>query len=104
MRATAQTLRYGHRPGYPDILRDVMHPLRSTLLAAVAVALGAGSATAQQPATPAAPVGPQVGDVAPDFTIVASDKDGVRKKPFRLADAKGNTVVLAFFPKARTKG
>ena len=81
-----------------------MQLLRSSLLGTALLALGVGTAVAQQPAASAAPLGPQVGDVAPDFTIVASDKAGVRAKPFHLADAKGSTVVLAFFPKARTKG
>ena len=81
-----------------------MHPHRSPLIAAALLVALAGAAGAQQPAPATPPVGPQVGDVAPDFTIVASDKDGVRAKPFHLADAKGSTVVVAFFPKARTKG
>ena len=81
-----------------------MHSLRSPLIAVALVAGCAGAALAQQPAAPAPPVGPQVGDVAPDFTVVASDKAGVHAKSFHLADARGSTVVLAFFPKARTKG
>ncbi len=50
-----------------------------------------------------APRGPQVGDVAPDFTLPASTKSGLIK-PVHLADLKGQVVVLAFFPKARTSG
>jgi len=78
-----------------------MHSLRAPLLSAALLALCAGTTVAQQPAPP---VGPQVGDVAPDFTIIASDQAGVRAKPFHLADARGSTVVLAFFSRARTKG
>ena len=48
--------------------------------------------------------GPKVGDVAPDFTLRGSTKDGLLPKPIHLADFRGQTVVLAFFPKARTKG
>ncbi len=48
--------------------------------------------------------GPQVGDVAPDFTLKGSTKDGLLPKPVHLADFKGQTVVIAFFPKSRTKG
>jgi peroxiredoxin Q/BCP len=48
--------------------------------------------------------GPRVGDVAPDFTLKGSTKDGVMPKPIHLADFRGQTVVIAFFPKARTKG
>jgi peroxiredoxin Q/BCP len=55
---------------------------------------------------PAAPVfnGPKVGDMAPDFTLKGSTKDGAMAKPLHLADYRGQTVVIAFFPKARTKG
>ena len=49
-------------------------------------------------------LGPKVGDVAPDFTLPASTKAGTLAKPVRLADLKGQVVVLAFFPKARTSG
>jgi peroxiredoxin Q/BCP len=48
--------------------------------------------------------GPKVGDVAPDFTLRGSTKDGLLPRPIHLADFRGQTVVLAFFPKARTKG
>jgi peroxiredoxin Q/BCP len=62
----------------------------------------AGPALAQGQA-PAQDVGPKVGDVAPDFTLPASTKAGLAK-PVHLADLKGQVVVLAFFPKARTSG
>ena len=48
--------------------------------------------------------GPKVGDMAPDFTLKGSTKDGTLPKPIHLADFRGQTVVLAFFAKARTKG
>ena len=66
-----------------------------TLAAVALLALAAGRLTAQSP---------KVGDVAPDFTLKGSTKDGVLVKPIHLADFRGQTVVLAFFPKARTKG
>jgi peroxiredoxin Q/BCP len=47
---------------------------------------------------------PKVGDVAPDFTLAGATKAGLTEKPIHLSDLKGQTVVLAFFPKARTKG
>jgi peroxiredoxin Q/BCP len=61
---------------------------------------------AQTPAAaaPAQPVGPQVGDAAPDFTLPASTKDGKLAQPIHLAALKGQVVVLAFFPRARTSG
>ena len=51
-----------------------------------------------------APVGPQVGDVAPDFTLSAGGRDGVAARPVTLSSLRGKTVVLAFFPRARTSG
>ena len=70
--------------------------IAAVALAAIAlVALTAGRLMAQSP---------KVGDVAPDFTLKGSTKDGVLAKPVHLADFRGQTVVLAFFPKARTKG
>ena len=77
-------------------------PLRWT------VALGAlalsTSAAAQQPAAPPAPPQPEVGQPAPDFTIAGATRYGLLREPIHLADFKGQTVVIAFFPKARTKG
>lgn len=46
----------------------------------------------------------KVGDVAPDFTVTTVTAKGVDAKPFKLSEHKGETVVLAFFPKARTSG
>jgi peroxiredoxin Q/BCP len=65
------------------------------LAAAALLAMAAGRLLAQSP---------KVGDVAPDFTLKGSTKDGLLPKPIHLADFRGQTVVLAFFPKARTKG
>ena len=48
--------------------------------------------------------GPQVGDVAPDFSLPGATQAGLTPKPLHLSDFRGQTVVLAFFPKARTKG
>ena len=72
---------------------------------ALAVALPM-SAWSQTPAAPAAPVaaGPAVGDVAPDFTLPVATREGVRATPIKLSELKGKTVVLAFFPSARTRG
>ena len=41
----------------------------------------------------------KVGDMAPDFTLQASDG-----KTYTLSQLKGKTVVLAWFPKAFTGG
>ncbi len=61
----------------------------------------ASSASAQ--AAPA-PTALKVGDTAPDFTVTAVTSAGVNAKPFKLSEHKGETIVLAFFPKARTSG
>jgi len=51
-----------------------------------------------------AEMGPKVGDVAPDFSLAGATRYGLLKNPVRLSDYKGETVVLAFFFKARTRG
>ena len=58
------------------------------LLAAISV--GAVGAWAQEL---------KVGDMAPDFTLKASDG-----QTYTLSKLKGKTVVLAWFPKAFTSG
>jgi peroxiredoxin Q/BCP len=47
---------------------------------------------------------PKVGDIAPEFNLPGSTKEGLLSKPLRLRDFRGQVVVIAFFPKARTKG
>ena len=68
-------------------------------LPALAVTLAAGAAHAQDSAKAVA-----VGQQAPDFTAVGATRFGVLKDPIKLSDFRGQTVVLAFFFKARTKG
>jgi peroxiredoxin Q/BCP len=46
----------------------------------------------------------KVGDAAPDFTIAGATRHGVLQDPVRLSDYRGETVVLAFFFRARTPG
>ena len=81
--------------------------LRTARYTTVFAALAFGSAaslTAQ--AAPAAPAANalKVGDAAPDFTLLTVTKNGLEAKPFKLSEHRGETVVLAFFPKARTSG
>lgn len=76
---------------------SVFRPLAAGLLAALA--LPAGAVDAQQPES-----GPRVGAVAPDFSLRGATRYGLLRDHVRLADYKGNTVVLAFFFRARTKG
>lgn len=70
-------------------------------LAAVLL-LAAAPARAQQPAAP--PPISMLGQTAPDFTLPSVTRESGAVIPFHLADYKGQTVVLFFFPKARTKG
>ena len=77
--------------------------LRSIHIATALVTIAAGSGLAQQPAaTP--PAAPAVGDMAPEFSLPAITRYGSLRDPFKLSDYRGQTVVVAFFPKARTKG
>ena len=70
-------------------------------LAALAVA---GPAAAHQPAAGTAATAPDVGQMAPDFSLPGATRYGLLSNPVKLSDYRGQTVVLAFFPKARTKG
>lgn len=72
----------------------------SRLLSALAAVLFSAPLAAQD----APSGGPKVGDPAPDFTLPAATKAGVNPAPLKLSDLQGQTVVIAFFPKARTGG
>jgi len=48
--------------------------------------------------------GPAVGRVPPDFTVRPVTAEGRAAAPVTLSALKGKTVVIAFFPKARTPG
>lgn len=72
-----------------------------TMVAATLAFASASIASAQDRP---APVGPQVGDMAPDFTLAVAGRDGVAGQPLTLSALRGKTVVLAFFPRARTSG
>jgi thioredoxin-dependent peroxiredoxin len=60
------------------------------LIFAVAISVYAAGAWAQEL---------KVGDMAPDFTLKASDG-----QTYTLSKLKGKTIVLAWFPKAFTGG
>ena len=70
--------------------------------AGVATVAAAGRSAIAQGA--AAPSGPQVGAEAPDFSLAGATRYGLLRAPVHLADYRGQTVVLAFFYQARTKG
>jgi hypothetical protein len=66
---------------------------------AAALLLALPAALAAQEPTPLA-----VGAPAPAFALTGATRYGVLRAPVRLSDFAGQTVVLAFFYKARTKG
>ena len=76
------------------------------MLALAVVALSqAPRAWAQATTSSAAPsASPPVGAMAPDFTLPGATRYGLLKAPVHLSDYRGQTVVLAFFYQARTKG
>lgn len=86
-----------------------------TFTAVVALACAkATQAPAPAPTTPASgaaaaqttaplPI-PEVGANAPNFTFRPVTKDGIANRTRRLSDYRGQTVVLWFFVRARTRG
>ena len=46
----------------------------------------------------------EVGTMAPDFGLTGATRHGVLRDRIRLSDYRGETVVLAFFFKVRTRG
>ncbi len=80
--------------------RTATRTVALAMLSFAVTATGARAAAAQAPATTAL----KVGDIAPDFTVTSVTAAGTDAKPFKLSEHKGETVVLAFFPKARTSG
>jgi peroxiredoxin Q/BCP len=73
---------------------------RRALVVAAVLALAPATSYAQDAAARV----PDVGEQAPDFSGPASTRYGLLRDPFHLADLRGKTVVLAFFPKSRTQG
>ena len=45
-----------------------------------------------------------VGEMAPDFSLPGATRYGVLEEPVQLSDYRGETVVLAFFFRVRTRG
>lgn len=79
------------------MITDLVLP--RTLRAIIAVATLATATTALD-----AQSAPTVGSMAPDFSLPAATKDGILPQNISLAGLRGRTVVIAFFPKARTPG
>jgi peroxiredoxin Q/BCP len=76
--------------------------IRTVAAAFLITGAAAVSAGAQKPPVP--PGVPDVGQMAPDFVMPGATRYGVLRDPVRLSDFRGQTVVLAFFIRARTKG
>ena len=74
--------------------------MRLILLAALAtVALGTTAPAVGQETELVA-----VGETAPEFALAGATRYGLLRDPVRLSDLRGNTVVLAFFFRTRTRG
>ena len=68
---------------------------------AAAVVIGApGGAAAQEAGDGLI----EVGAMAPDFELTGATRHGVLQDQVRLSDYRGETVVLAFFFRVRTRG
>jgi thioredoxin-dependent peroxiredoxin len=76
------------------------------LLAGAAAPLSAQQAKPASVPTAVLVSGPQVGRMAPDFTLAWANKDGVgpADNAYQLWRDRGKTVVLAFYPRDFTSG
>ena len=71
------------------------------------IGLMSGTTLAAQQPAPATPTPlpiPAVGDMAPDFQIRGATRYGLLAERPMLSQLRGQTVVLAFFAVARTRG
>ena len=73
------------------------------LLVAAALAVAVGMA-APDPGTAQEPSLIEVGAMAPDFELTGATRHGVLRDRIKLSDYRGETVVLAFFFRVRTRG
>lgn len=80
-----------------------MNRMRAFGVTVGALALVGTAASAQQSAA-TVPVPLKAGIVAPDFALPGATRDGPTGHPIRLSDFRDQTVVIAFFYQARTKG
>jgi peroxiredoxin Q/BCP len=77
-------------------------PRLGTLISAALIVIPCSLARAQQ--APPADVGPKVGEMAPDFEFTGITRYGKLAHAQKLSDFRGQNVVLAFFPRARSRG
>jgi len=71
---------------------------------AISLALLAGAFAMGAPTDGSAQGLLAVGATAPDFALPGATRYGQLASPLRLSDFRGETVVLAFFFRARTPG
>jgi len=86
---------------------SLKRPVAALALLAIitSVAAAQSSTPPSSPAAAPAPAGgPQLGEMAPDFALPFATKTGPGAAPVRLSDLRGRVVVIAFYPKARTRG
>ena len=76
-----------------------MHRVVAVCLLAGAMALGSPDTLEAQDSGLLAP-----GEMAPDFELPGATRYGLLAEPVRLSDYRGDTVVLAFFFRVRTRG
>ena len=77
------------------------------LVLAAALALGVAGMLAVGDADPVTAQDAEllaVGEMAPDFALPGATRYGALENPIRLSDYRGETVVLAFFFRVRTRG
>lgn len=72
--------------------------------AALGAALGALALGAATPASAQDTDLIADGEMAPDFALPGATRYGLLEEPVRLSDYRGETVVLAFFFRVRTRG
>jgi peroxiredoxin Q/BCP len=77
--------------------------VRATFVLA-ALAVSAHGLAAQQTTPPQTTEPLAIGAMAPEFSLAGATRFGVLAEPVKLSDFKGKTVVVAFFPRARTRG
>ncbi len=81
--------------------------MKRLLLGAVLVGALATPAAAQNSADRPDPANMkflEVGAVAPNFELPGATRHGILAEPIELSDFRGETVVLAFYFRARTRG
>jgi peroxiredoxin Q/BCP len=93
-------------------MRGMRHGMMLSVMGVISMSLpgsswaqgAATSGAAPSNATPMAARGPNVGEVAPDFTLAGATRYGVLRDSVTLSSLRGHPVVIAFLPKARTGG